>query len=604
MATQTKEQLEREYWETKWAIATKHPWSFIRDFANTFDEHEEDGVLALDKPFPDKAIYRILTRAWWELKIVFIEKSRQVMMTWLMAALFLWLIMFRPATRIFFSSKKDEDAQKIVGRAKHIYERLAKMNLPGLPVPRMVGGAIGTTTTLEFPALKSSITAIPQGPDQVRSLVWSGGLGDESEYQVDFDEAYGAVAPALDENSRYFAVSSVNGENICYYILHGIDEITGELQGPHIKDSDRIKPTLTTPPDHYNSGEKRRHVEKVLMEMSDEEFDAIPFDELVAECPGMRYWETSIGSHSMSVHYTADPDKDPATPEGKDWKEKAFKRFKTRRQWDKEMEMRRNVYDGQPVIPNWSHSLFVRSLEYDSEYPILMGIDFGTQVCGAIIAQYVRIPDFNAYQLRILREVILKGLSANTPNLTDDIVALMNGMYLRSWRNGNIQAFCDPNGDRQSATTSDISLNSSIKIMNASGLYPSSKKYAVKESTECLETAFSMTLPNGEPAIVVDPECEYLISCYEGGLHFPKKKAGKRQGKEGHYEKDGIFDHGGDMTRYLVANIFTEYILADKPEPTIKRTGVYGKHKWTGERIKIRRNLVHRGDHAVRSDFR
>lgn len=602
----TKAQLEQEYWDTRWAIASKHPWSFLRDFVNTFDEHEEDPTLALDKPFPNKVLYRILARAWTDLNIVFIEKSRQVMMTWIMASLYLWMVMFRPGTRIFLQSKKDEDAQAIIDRARHIYLRLVKMNLPNLPKARKVGDSYGTTTKFEFPELKSELRAIPQGPDQVRSYTWSGGLSDESEFQPDFEDAYGAAAPAFDQNSKYMAVSTVNGENICYYILYGIDPITGEKTGDFLRDSRRVTPTRFVPPDHLNNDEKRLHTEKAILALSDEEFDSIPFEELVAECPGIDYWQTASGGHSMRVHYSADPDKDPSTTWGKIWYDKAFRRMNNPRKWDREMELRRNVYSGRPVIANWSHSIFVQDFEYDSEYAMLLSHDFGTILCGTLFAQYVRIKDFNAFQLRFIDELVLRGLASNTPNLAIDTVDVLKAKYPRTWANGNIRAFCDPNGSRRTDTVADVSLNTSLSIMNLHGIFPDSRKFPVKESTENMETAFCKILPNGEPAVVVHPRCTYLISCLEGGLHYPPPKPGKLipGGKDGHYEKDGIFDHGGDMARYLINNIFTDFAFADKPEPSHRFSSQYRYRKYTGERIRVNRTKVLRGGaHAVRSEL-
>ena len=127
----------------------------------------------------------------------------------------------------------------------------------------------------------------------------------------------------------------------------------------------------------------------------------------------------------------------------------------------------------------------------------------------------------------------------------------------------------------------------------------------MKESTENMETAFCKVLPNGEPAIMVHPRCTYLISCLEGGLHYPPPKPGKLipAGKVGHYVKDGLFDHGGDMGRYLINNIFAEFDFADKPEPLLQDEKHYRYKKWTAERVRVnQRSLVMGGRHAVRSN--
>ncbi|MDF1546121.1 MAG: hypothetical protein P1R58_13590, partial [bacterium] len=439
---------------------------------------------------------------------------------------------------------------------------------------------------------KSEIMAIPQGPDVVRSLTCSGILADEMNHQVDFAEGYAAAMPAISGGAKYTAQGTANGRSAGYRMLYGIDDQTMKSLGPPQIDSNRLVEKMLRPPENLSPEEKRRWIEWQLVEMPKEQFNDLSLERLAFEAPGMRYWVTAEGGHSLSIHYSADPDKDPVTKIGAEWKKAARARMKSQARWDREMEIKYDTFEGRPVILNWNHDVFVKKLDYDSEDPIHISLDFGTQVWITIFAQYRRIEGFTAYQLHILDELI--GRNSNTPEQADDTIKKLKARFRRTWDQNNIITYCDPNGDRPEPTTADKSLNTSVKILRNAGLYAKSKQFAVKESTEVMETAFAKTLPNGEPAILIDPRCEYLISCCAGGLHYPEE--GK--GKEGHYEKDGEFDHGGDALRYLIANLFDDIALSGQTKPP-RQKRVIIRERQTG-RIKGYKTINYNNSRQIR----
>ena len=166
---------EIKRWRDRWAIALRNTWVFLTYFACTWDEHEKT-ELALAKPFPRTALFRFLCRGWEELDIIFIEKSRQIMMTWFFAAMFLHDILSRVVRRNMFQSKKQEDANNVLDRSRHIYERLLADYgaLLDIPQVKMFGQKHGTMTQMEIEKTKCLLWAIPQGPDIVRSYTTTG----------------------------------------------------------------------------------------------------------------------------------------------------------------------------------------------------------------------------------------------------------------------------------------------------------------------------------------------------------------------------------------------------------------------------------------------
>jgi hypothetical protein len=405
---------EIERWRKRWQVALKNTWIFLTYFCCTWDEHEKT-ELALAKPFPRTALFRFLCRCWEELDVIFIEKSRQIMMTWFFAAMFLHDILSRVVRRNMFQSKKQEDADNVLDRSRHIYERLVTDFGDFLDIQRvkMYGDRHGTDSKMEIESTRSQLWAIPQGPDIVRSYTTTGNLSDESEFQPKFSESYTAAMPSFG-NGHYIAVSSVNGFSAPWRILYGIPDGKRRPAGPNLIDSRNITEVPYSPPGHLSEEEQRHWIEKKLLSLSDEDYRAIPLEVLAAMMPGVEYWRTQDETDSLRLHYSSIPEKDPITEIGSAWVTRQKKRMKSHRRWNREMEMRRDQPEGGPVIENWRHDIFVpkTAIPVDISMPIIGMVDFGSNVACAGFAQYLQIKIgeklLKFFQSRILDEVHLE----------------------------------------------------------------------------------------------------------------------------------------------------------------------------------------------------
>ena len=179
------------------------------------DEDSEDPALAV-KRFPSRQerpdLY-ILADEWIRTQVLFVEKSRQMMVTWLFVLLYLHRTCFFQGRRTFFQSKKEEDAKNLKKRASFTFLRLPKFLQPVYEIKE---------TKIEFPNLESEIWAIPQGGDHVRSYTVSGLLSDEAAFQPEFPDAYSAALPAIGGHGKFTAVSSANGKNSWWRIVRDI----------------------------------------------------------------------------------------------------------------------------------------------------------------------------------------------------------------------------------------------------------------------------------------------------------------------------------------------------------------------------------------------
>lgn len=73
---------------------------------------------------------------------------------------------------------------------------------------------------------------------------------------------------------------------------------------------------------------------------------------------GISQRTTKLGFHVLRLHYSADPDKDPATPEGKRWYDEARKGMSDAR-WRQEHELDYGALGGQLVFPDFREDIHV-----------------------------------------------------------------------------------------------------------------------------------------------------------------------------------------------------------------------------------------------------
>jgi hypothetical protein len=187
---------------------------------------------------------------------------------------------------------------------------------------------------------------------------------------------------------------------------------------------------------------------------------------------------------------------------------------------------------------------------------------------------------------------------SDTVQLLYHVKKLLESRFAYHWERNSIVAHCDPAGNQSRETTSDKSLNTSIKILRAGGIYPISKKFGVPESTEFVTEVFDRILPDDLPAVMIDERCRFLIEVADGGWHYPVKKK-IALGRTGYPEKDEYYEHGGDTLRYDICNGFDEFDVQDI-QPKVKTSQLL-RRPFTGEiigRRKSKRREPSRGQHA------
>lgn len=184
--------------QLEYELCRKDPWYWLTHWVFTLDEHDRNVPI---KQYPSQEyLKKALVDPWLKYDKLIVAKSRQMIATWTFVALYLHNTQFNVGRLNFFTSKKEEDADALVGRAEFIYGQQPKFLRP-YKMTR-------SFCKMEFPEIHSKIKGVPQGGDQLRMHTASGVFSDEMAFQTEAEDSYTAAKPTIEGGGRFTAVSS------------------------------------------------------------------------------------------------------------------------------------------------------------------------------------------------------------------------------------------------------------------------------------------------------------------------------------------------------------------------------------------------------------
>jgi hypothetical protein len=169
------------------------PLIWMQQHTRTRDSHwREAGAASPYRPFPDKPYFRPVVEAFQREPVLFVEKSRDMMLSWLFVGIFTHAAMTTPGIEILFQSQKEAKAFELVDYAKVLYQN----QNPGISAAYPLAKELSRQAegVLEF-AHGSRIIGIPGGGDQIRSYHPWGLLLDEAAFMPEAGESYDHAVP-------------------------------------------------------------------------------------------------------------------------------------------------------------------------------------------------------------------------------------------------------------------------------------------------------------------------------------------------------------------------------------------------------------------------
>jgi hypothetical protein len=191
---------------------------FWLKFVQTRDEADPENIV---KPFP---VHQAYIRELWGLLVaeqkIVIAKSRQMMVSWLVAAYAVWRARFKPHQAIYWQSQQREDSDKMVclpdgpieGRCQFIESHLPQwMRQSVKPIEGVLAWPNG-----------SFVQALAGGSNKIRGKTATIVIEDEYAMQEEQAGVFEAVAPLIQKGAQAIFISTPNGtSNMFATLWHG-----------------------------------------------------------------------------------------------------------------------------------------------------------------------------------------------------------------------------------------------------------------------------------------------------------------------------------------------------------------------------------------------
>jgi hypothetical protein len=438
------------------------PIEFLRG-AKTIDQVDKKNPI---KPFPVHLEYiQLFIRIWEEEDRLLIPKSRRMKMSWINIGLFLWDTMFHIGRHNAFVSKKEDDADDLVKRAKILLENYDDTWFPKSEFPKWNY----TFCRLDFPELSSKIEAFAHGADQLRAYTLSGIMADEMAFWEKAEDMYSASVPTLEGGGKFVGISSPGPGFFKRLVFDQLEQTEGD---------ESVSAELTRAERHF------------------------PLE-------GVTVWRNPKNKFIViELHYTADPAK--RTPEFKAY----IKSSVSKKKYMQEYELAWESFAGLAVYPEFDPSMHLSEKMLDPELglPLLRGWDFGlTPAC--IVAQV------QGKKLIILHE--FTEMNMGIDRFSDKVLAECKVLFPQ-WRDADKDwvDFIDPAGffrkDTDEKTCAGIMVGKGM-VRVIPGPVGFDER---KESVEHWLGKFDRT---GALFLLNKKTCPVLASGFNGGYRYPDK---------------------------------------------------------------------------------
>ena len=441
----------------KYIFYKENKWSFITQCVFTRDEIDDKNPI---KTLPNKEYLRLYTKIWEIAPLLAIPKTRRMTFSWTTIGLYVHDFIFKPVRNFAFVSKKEDDANELIMRAKFILDHIPEDKISRQLIPAYSY----TFNNLKCPEMDSKIQGFPQGADQLRQFTFSGVFGDESAFWDNAEEFYSATFPTIDGGGRMTLVSSVAPgffKRLCFDAL----DVKGDIN------------VAEYTPDY-----------KVPMQ-------------------GVRLWMNPKNKFVvLEIHYTSDPTKrDPSYKE-------SIKNSMPLQQYLREYELHWDTYSGHPVFPEFADiHILCDEPKPSVGLPMLCGFDWGlTPAC--VVAQ------LEGTTLTVFKEFTAVNMGAERflPMVTAQLRLLFptHGDFKKNWK-----CWVDPSGfnrsDNDERQTAMVAAKHGFNPMPGAITWEGRRKSVAD---------FLTGLDKGKPQFqIYEKGCPVLVKAFKGGYHYPEK---------------------------------------------------------------------------------
>lgn len=471
------------------------PWEFLTKCFYTYDERAAEKKTEVVRQFPAKEYLRTITAEWVRWPNLQVDKSSQIMVTWLFVGLYLHLVLTQRAARVAWFCKTRPEARK------HIEERMyrAFLKIPSrfaVPLVKLTDDGLkvyhdgeDTLPTSWITPMAAETDAADEAAKQMRSMTWTKVFFDEDEMARKAREIMVSLAPRA---GGVTGVSTSNG--VTYPYLLGF-----------AKNVDSTNPLILDPKTLPGYCEPMK---------------------------GIQAWNNN-GFRYLVVNYRSDPDKDPETEKGRAWYVAERSRQPSDRAWRREMENDHSVAAGLPVYEH-TERIILKPQVYRPWLPLLRWWDFGFAnpfCCFAQIEEPTQENKLTELRLHLLLEVRQSGIT---------VESFARHYVLEKTAEMFPGANCLDYGDPAAKQVNDKSSMTSEQMLAALGIRLRTMPSKINTGVDLFQSLISSGCVESDPV-----GCARLNREIGGTYH---------RDEQGVPVKDGVNDHGPDGVRYGVLN--------------------------------------------------
>lgn len=252
---------------------------------------------------------------------------------------------------------------------------------------------------------------------------------------------------------------------------------------------------------------------------------------------GVNEFKTPQGVHVLRVHYTADPDK-----RSEEWKEEQ-RRGMTAAAWEREMEINFHVYPGKPWYPEFRYDFHVAKepIQPIAGRPLFRGWDYGQTFNPAVV--YCQTTVFG--QLMLLYPE-LNGFGSGLHPFARMVVS-ESGTYYPGF---SFTDYGDPAGNNRSPND-EKSATDILRSDYGINVLPGPVAFGTR--SESIRKLLTTTTPEGQPMLLIDPRCTFMIGGFTGGYRRKQMASGQLLEEPDKNE----YSHPMDAFGYVASSVFS-----------------------------------------------
>jgi phage FluMu gp28-like protein len=194
-------------------------------FVQTRDEADPTTAV---KGFPVELEYvRLIWEQLEKKQRIVIAKSRQMLLSWMMACFAVWWARYKPNQGVYWQTKAWDDAVSMVCMPSGGFQARCQFIEENLPTWMRVDYK-ASEGRIQYPN-GSIIQALAGGADKIRGKTVSVLIEDEFGFQEDQDGVYTAVAPLIQKGSKVIFISTPNGTSNTFATLYHGRNVAQEI---------------------------------------------------------------------------------------------------------------------------------------------------------------------------------------------------------------------------------------------------------------------------------------------------------------------------------------------------------------------------------------